>query len=57
MSLRSGHRLVPHTADCIIETWGPDRAACLTEALLGLLEGFAEVGSPLALGLHDADIP
>jgi len=44
MSLPAGHRLVPHTADCIIEAWGPDRATCLTEALLGLVEGFAAVG-------------
>jgi len=39
----AGHRLVPHTADCIIEAWGPDRVSCLTEALCALLEGFAEV--------------
>jgi len=44
MSLRAGHRLVPHTADSIIEAWGPDRAGCLTEALLALVEGFAEIG-------------
>jgi protein archease len=42
--LPAGHRLVPHTADCIIEAWGPDRAGCLTEALLALVEGFAEIG-------------
>jgi len=44
MSLPAGHRLAPHTADCIIEAWGPDRAACLTEALVALVEGFAAVG-------------
>lgn len=38
-----GHRLVPHTADCIVEAWGPDRPSCLTEALAGLVELFAEV--------------
>ncbi|HZD64818.1 MAG TPA: archease [Acidimicrobiales bacterium] len=38
-----GHRLVPHTADTMIEAWGPDRAACLTEALVALVAGFAEV--------------
>jgi len=42
----AGHRLVPHTADCIIEAWGPDRASCLTEALKGLVEEFAEVTDP-----------
>jgi SHS2 domain-containing protein len=39
----AGHRLVPHTADCIIEAWGSDRAPCLTEALCALVEEFAEV--------------
>ncbi len=40
----AGHRLVPHTADCIIESWGPDRPTCFTEALYALVEEFAEVG-------------
>ena len=38
-----GFRLVPHTADCIIEAWGPDRCACLAEAVHGLVRVFAEV--------------
>ena len=37
-----GHRIGPHTADCVIEAWGPDRCACLTEALRALVEIFAE---------------
>jgi SHS2 domain-containing protein len=39
----AGWRLLPHTADAIIEAWGPDRASCLTEALLGLVRSFAAV--------------
>lgn len=42
MSLVAGHRLVPHTADCIIEAWGPDRASCINGALTALVEGFAQ---------------
>jgi SHS2 domain-containing protein len=38
----AGHALVPHTADCIIEAWGPDRATCMSEALTALVESFAE---------------
>lgn len=38
-----GHRLRPHTADCIVEAWGPDRARCLAEAVLGLVAVFADV--------------
>ncbi len=39
----AGHRLLPHTADCIVEAWGPDRASCLAEALTCLVRSFAEV--------------
>ncbi len=39
----AGHRLVPHTSDCIIEAWGPDRESCLAEALAALVEEFAEL--------------
>lgn len=37
-----GHRVVEHTADEILETWGPTRAACLEEAATGLVELFAQ---------------
>ena len=47
----AGHRSVPHTADCMIEAWGPDRASCLREALRGLVEGFAEVPDEAASSL------
>jgi len=57
-----GHRLVPHTADCIIEAWGSDRSSCLTEALYALVEEFAEVPDaaasrlmPLATELRGAE--
>jgi len=42
-SAKQGHRLSSHTADCIIEAWGPDRMSCLAEAMLALVEVFAEV--------------
>ena len=42
----AGHRLVPHTADCIIEAWGRDVATCCVEALEALVEEFAEVAEP-----------
>lgn len=47
----AGHRLLPHTADCIIEAWGPDSASCVTEALTGLVESFAEVPDTPAIRL------
>ncbi|MGW5419806.1 archease [Streptomyces sp. NPDC003943] len=39
----SGHRSVPHTADAQVRAWGPTREACLAEAVLGMIECFAEV--------------
>lgn len=39
----SGHRLLPHTADCLIEAWGPDRPACVAEALAAMVDAFVEV--------------
>lgn len=33
-----GHRLLPHTADVIVEAWGPDDVACAEEAARGLVE-------------------
>ncbi|MDE3087146.1 MAG: archease [Acidobacteriota bacterium] len=38
-----GHRVGPHTADCVIEAWGPDRTACLVEAMDALVQLFAEI--------------
>jgi SHS2 domain-containing protein len=39
----SGHRLVPHTADVRIEAWGASRECCLAEAVLGMVDCFADV--------------
>lgn len=39
----SGHRLLPHTADVIVEAWGPTRDACLRQAVQGLVEAFAGI--------------
>lgn len=33
-----GHRLLPHTADVIVEAWGSDDLACSEEAALALIE-------------------
>jgi SHS2 domain-containing protein len=34
---RRGHRTLPHTADVIIEAWGPDFPSCCEEAVSALL--------------------
>jgi SHS2 domain-containing protein len=38
-----GHRVVPHTADVIIEAWGTSRLECLEEAVRALVDSFARV--------------
>ena len=54
----AGHRLRPHTADCIVEAWGPDRVRCLTEALEGLVESFAQIeDAPVTKSLPLAAVP
>lgn len=47
---RSGHRSVPHTADVRIEAWGASRERCLVEAVLGMVEGFADVSGARPTG-------
>ena len=44
----SGHRLREHTADVIVEAWGPTLAACLSEACIGVIETYAESPLPQA---------
>ena len=39
---RKGHRLAPHTADCVVEAWAPELVPCLAEAMAGLVAVFAE---------------
>lgn len=39
----AGHRLLRRAADCVIESWGADRASCCAEALAALVEVFADV--------------
>ncbi|MPY64441.1 archease [Streptomyces spongiae] len=40
-----GHRTVPHTADIRVEAWGASRERCLAEAVLGMVECFADVSA------------
>lgn len=44
----AGHRQLPHVADLLLQAWGPDRAACVREALCALVEAFAVVPDPAA---------
>jgi SHS2 domain-containing protein len=51
-----GHAVGPHTADVVIEAWGPTAAACLEEAVAAFVSIFADVegtraGSTEAFGI------
>ncbi|HEX5541959.1 MAG TPA: archease [Micromonospora sp.] len=37
-----GHRSVPHTADLRIEAWAPSRERCVAEAVVAMVDSFAE---------------
>jgi SHS2 domain-containing protein len=54
-----GHRILPHTADLILEAWGPTRTACMEEEVLALVESFADTSAadtadPVAISLDRA---
>lgn len=59
-----GHRLLPHTADVIVESWAPTRSGCLEQLVRGVVETFAETGDvtatrevPLEVGAaNDEDV-
>lgn len=37
MNAPRGHRVVPHTADVIVEAWAPDLSGCFEEAVAALV--------------------
>jgi SHS2 domain-containing protein len=37
-----GHRARPHTADVILEAWGPDLASCCEEAVAALVDVYLD---------------
>jgi SHS2 domain-containing protein len=53
----SGFRLLPHTADVIVEAWAPDREGCLREAVHGLVAVFADVGRVTPTGRLPVTLP
>lgn len=47
-----GHRVVPHTADTIVEAWAPSREQCLAEAVAALAESCADLVGARPTGRH-----
>ncbi len=48
-----GHRARAHTADVILEAWGPDRSACFEESVAALVETYVtEIPSQVPARRH-----
>jgi SHS2 domain-containing protein len=45
-----GHRVVAHTADVILEAWGPDLAVCCEEAVTALAATYVETAGTVVAG-------
>jgi Uncharacterized conserved protein len=43
-----GHRVLPHTADVIVEAWAPSRGGCLEELVRGVVATFADTRNATA---------
>lgn len=40
----AGHRTLPHTADVILEAWGPDVSSCCEQAVAALVDTYVAAG-------------
>ncbi|HEY8472518.1 MAG TPA: archease [Natronosporangium sp.] len=49
-----GHRAVPHTADIRIEAWAATREECIAEAVVALVESFADTTGAEPTGTVEA---
>lgn len=52
-----GHRTVSHTADVVLEAWGPDLASCYEEAVAALVGTYAEHSGADAVETRMARLP
>jgi len=51
-----GHRFRSHTADVILEAWGPDFPACCEEAVAALVSTFVATRHAAVIGEHRAHL-
>lgn len=49
---RAGHRVLPHTADVILEAWAPTCEECIAEAVAALVDSFLDVSQARPAGTH-----
>jgi SHS2 domain-containing protein len=51
-SAERGHRVLGHTADVVLEAWGPDLASCCEEAVAALVATYTLVQNVTVVGQH-----
>lgn len=47
---------MPHTADVRIEAWAPTRELCVAEAVIAMVETFADLGDAAPVGSVEVEI-
>lgn len=52
-----GHRVIPHTADVILEAWGPDLPTCCEEAVAALAATYVDRAGAAEVARHTVHIP
>ncbi|WP_030545259.1 archease [Streptomyces albus] len=52
----SGHRTVPHTADLRVEAWSETAERCITEAVRGAVESFADLSGAAAVAEREFEV-
>jgi SHS2 domain-containing protein len=52
-----GHQVRPHTADVILEAWGPDLPACCEEAVAALVSVYADGTGSEEIGRRSLHLP
>jgi SHS2 domain-containing protein len=51
-----GHALLAHTADAVIEAWGPTAAACYEEAAAAFVDVFADTSTAAEGSIEPVDV-
>lgn len=56
MDTTRGHGTLPHTADVILEAWGPDLESCFEEAVAALVGVCVESTAVVAVDRHEVQL-
>jgi SHS2 domain-containing protein len=51
-----GHRILPHTADIIVEAWGDDIETCCEETVAAVMSSFLDASRAVSAGTHEVSL-